>query len=76
MYDFYFVKLLISRLTRYFETVYERDEINYVWSIKNPNGSLNKFQYKIFKASKLSTYDFPTLYTTLLHHLIKINLLI
>ena len=32
---------------------------------------LNKFKSKNFKASKLSTYDFSTLYTTLPHHLIK-----
>ena len=32
---------------------------------------LNKFKSKNFQASKLSTYDFSTLYTTLPHHLIK-----
>ena len=31
---------------------------------------LNKFKSKGFKSSKLSTYDFSTLYTTLPHHLI------
>ena len=30
-----------------------------------------KFKSKNFQASKLSTYDFSTLYTTLPHHLIK-----
>ena len=56
---------------RYYDTVYERDEINYFWSIKNSNDVLNKFKSKNFQASKLSTYDFSTLYTTLPHHLIK-----
>ena len=76
-------KLLTSCLTavkkhwiRYFDTVYERDGINYFLSIKNSNDVLNKFKSKNFQASKLSTYDFSTLYTTLPHHLIKINLLI
>ena len=32
---------------------------------------LNKFKSKNFKASKLSTYDFSTLCTTLPHHLTK-----
>ena len=79
-------KLLTSCLTavkkkqhwiRYYDTVYERDGINYFWSIKNSNDVLNKLKSKNFQASKLSTYDFSTLYTTLPHHLInKINLLI
>ena len=71
-------KLLTSCLTavkkhwiRYCDTVYERDGINYFWSIKNSNDVLNKFKSKNFQASKLSTYDFSTLYTTLPHHLIK-----
>ena len=41
------------------------------WSVKNSNDVLNKFKSKNFQASKLSTYDFSTLCTTLLHHLIK-----
>ena len=31
----------------------------------------NKFKSKNFQASKLSTSEFSTLYTTLLHHLLK-----
>ena len=75
-------KLLTSCLTavkkhwiRYYDNVYERDGINYFWSIKNSNDVLNKFKSKIFQASKLSTYDFSTLYTTLPHHLIKDKLI-
>ena len=55
----------------YYDTVYERDGINYFCSIKNSNDVLNKFKSKHFQASKLSTYDFSTLYTTSPHHLIK-----
>ena len=69
-------KLLNSCLTavkkhwiRYYDTNYERDRINYFRSIKNSNDVLNKFKSKNFQASKLSTYDFSTLYTTLPHHL-------
>ena len=75
-------KLLTSCLTavkkhwiRYYDTVYERDGINYFWSIKNSYDVLNKFKSKNFQASKLSTYDFSTLYTTLPHHLIKDKLI-
>ena len=46
-------------------------ELTMFWSIKNSNDVLNKFKSKTFQASKLSTYDFSTLYTTLPHHLIK-----
>ena len=60
---------------RYYDTVYERDGINYFLSIKNSNIVFNKFKSKNFKASKLSTYDFSTLYTTLHHHLIKDKLI-
>ena len=60
---------------RYYDTVHERDGINYFWSIKNSNDVLNKFKSKNFQVSKLSTYDFSTLYTTLPHHLIKDKLI-
>ena len=75
-------KLLTSCLTavkqhwiRYYDTVYERDRINYFWTIQNSNYVLNKFKSKNFLASKLSAYDFSTLYTTLPHHLIKDKLI-
>ena len=50
-------KLLTTYLTavkkhwiRYYDTVYERDGINYVWSIKKSNDVLNKFKFKNFQA--------------------------
>ena len=54
-----FIVLLLvkNHWIRYYDTVYERDGINYFWSIKNSSGVLNKFKSKNFKASKLSTYD-------------------
>ena len=44
---------------------------HWIRSIKNSNDVLNKFKSKNFQASKFSTYDFSTLYTTLSHHLKK-----
>ena len=85
MYDYCFVQtakfmpycyLKNIGLDTIYDTVYERNGIKYFWSIKNSNEVLNKFIYKNFKASILSTYDFSTLSTTLPHHLIKDNLLI
>ena len=42
----------------------ERDQYTYEYKV------LNKFKSKGFKASKLPTYEFSTLYATLPHHLI------
>ena len=71
-------KLLTSCLTtiknhviKYCENVCERSDKNLFWSIKNSCEVLNKLKYRSFRASSLSTYDFSTLYTTLLHNLIK-----
>ena len=60
-------KLLTSTLTavknnwiRYYDTVYERDGINYFWPIKNSNDVLNKFKSKNFQASReLGEYPIP-----------------
>ena len=71
-------KVLTSCLTaiknhwiKYREKTYEREGINYFWSIKNSTEILNKLKTKGFQASTISTYDFSTLYTTLPHNLIR-----
>ena len=43
--------LLKKHWIRYYDTVYERDGINYFWSIKNSNDVLNKVKSKNFQAS-------------------------
>ena len=75
-------KLLTSCLTaikshqsKYCETVYERSGINLFWSIKNSGEVLDKLRSRGFRATRLSTYDFSTLYTTLPHNLIKDKLI-
>ena len=45
------------------------------WSIKNSCQVLNKLKSRGFRASSLSTYDFFTLYTTLPHNLINVDLI-
>ena len=37
---------------------YEREGMNYLWSIKNSTEILNKLKTKGFQASTISTYDF------------------
>ena len=68
-------KLLISCLTdvknhviRYCEKVYERSGKHLIWSIKNSGEVLNKLKSRGFRATSLSTYEFSTLCTTLLHN--------
>ena len=60
---------------KYCDTIYERDSINLFWSIKNSTEVLNKFKSKGVMASKLSNYDFSTLYTMLPQQLIKDKLI-
>ena len=78
MYNYEFVLLLTSCLTaiknhwiKYCENTYEREGINYFWSLKNATEILNKLITKGFQASTISAYDFSMLYTTLPHNLIR-----
>ena len=59
---------------KYCEKTYEREGINYFWSIKNSTEILNKLKSKGFQASTVSTYDFSTLFTTLPYNLIRYQL--
>ena len=45
------------------------------WPIKKSGEVLSKLKDIGYQATSLSTYDFSTLYTTLLHNLIKEKLL-
>ena len=60
-----------NSLDKICEKSYEREGINYFWSIKNSTEILNKIKTKGFQASTISTYDFSTPYTTLSHTLIR-----
>ena len=58
-------KVLTSGLTviknhwiNYCEKTYEREEINYFWSIKNSTEILNKFKAKGIQSSTVSASDF------------------
>ena len=60
-----------KHVTKYCETVFERNGKNHFWSIKNSGKILNKLKSKCFLASSVSTYALSTLYTTLPHNFIK-----
>ena len=75
-------KVLTSCLTaiknhwiKYCEKTYEREGLNYFWSIKNSTEILDKLKTKGFQASTISTYDFSKLYTTLLYYVIILRLI-
>ena len=75
-------KVLTSCLTaiknhwiKYCDKTYEREGINYLWSIKNFTEILNRLKTNGFQASTISTYDFSTLCTTLPHNLIRNQLI-
>ena len=53
------------------DAVYERNGKNPFWSDKNSCEILNKLKCKGLLASRLSTYDFTTLFTTLPYNKIK-----
>ena len=55
--------------------MYETSNKNWFWSINNSKELLSKLKCRGFRATRLSTYDFSTLYTTLPHNLIKEKLL-
>ena len=46
----------------YCDTVYERSGKNMFWSKKNSGAVLSKLKDRGFQATRLSTYDFSTLY--------------
>ena len=51
---------------------YMRDPVKTFFGLlKNSGEILDKLKSRDFNATNLSTYDFPTLYTTLPHNLIK-----
>ena len=60
-----------KHVIKYCEKVYKISGKNLFWSIKNSGEILDILKARDFNATSLSTYDFSTLYTTLLHNLIK-----
>ena len=63
--------MLLSTAKRYM-----KDLTRISWSIKTSGEVLDKLKAKDLNATNLSLYNCSTLYTTLPHNLIKINLLI
>jgi hypothetical protein len=64
-----------AHVIRYCETVYENTGKHLFWSVKNSSEILDKFKVKKYQDSSASTYDFSTLYKTLLYNLINDKLL-
>ena len=60
-----------EHITRYCETVLNRNDVNLFWSIKNSGDVIEKMKSGNFQANTISSYDFSNMYTTLPHD--KIN---
>ena len=63
--------MINNHVMKYCETVFERNGRNLFWSVKNSTDIYNKLKSKGCLASSVSTYDFPTCYTTLPNNLIN-----
>ena len=75
-------KHIISALTafkdhvmKYSETAFSNSNVNYFWSVKNSSEVIEKLRLRNFQGSKVSSFDFSTLYTSLPHDLIKAKVL-
>ena len=68
--------IAVKHVIKYCEKVFERSKKNLFLSTKNSGDILDKLKVKDFNATSFSTYEFSTLYTTLLHNSIKDKLLI
>ena len=56
---------------KYSEIAFSNSNVNYIWSIKNSSEVIEKLRLRNFQGSQESSFDFSTLYTSLLHDLIK-----
>ena len=57
---------------KYCETVYSRSGINHMWILKISKDILDNLRSKSFsQVSSIKTFEFSTLYTTLLHDKLK-----
>ena len=56
-------------------TAFSNSNVNYFWSIKNSAEVIEKLRLRNFRGSRVSSFDFSTLYTSLSHDLIKAKVL-
>ena len=64
-----------DHVMKYSETAFSNSNVNYFWSIKNSSEVIEKLRLRNFQGSQVSSFDFSTLYTSLLHDLIKAKVL-
>ena len=58
-------------LISYCNTKTSRNGVNGMWIVKNSTSLLSLDQLDVRTATSVQTYDFPTLYTSILHNLLK-----
>ena len=60
---------------KYSETAFSNSNVNYFWSIKNSSEVIEKLRLRHFQGSQLYSFDFSSLYTSLLHDPVKAKVL-
>ena len=60
---------------KYSKTALSDSNVIYFWSIKNYSEDIKKLRLRNFHGSQVSSFDFATLYTSLLLDLIKAKVL-
>ena len=63
-----------DHVMKYSETAFSNSNVNYFLSIKNSE-VIEKLRLRNFQGSRVSSFDFSTLYTSLPHDLIKAKVL-
>ena len=54
-----------DHVIKYGETAFSKNNVHYLWSIKNPSGVIEKLRLRNFQGSQVSSFDFSTLYISL-----------
>ena len=64
-----------DHVIKYSETAFSNSNVNYFWSIKNSSEIIEKLRLRNFRGSRVFSFDFSTLYTSLPNDLIKAKVL-
>ena len=73
--DTYFRMVNTPHIIKYSETALSNSYINYFWAIQNSSVVIEKLRLRNIQGSQVSYFDFSSIYTLLLHDLIKAKVL-
>ena len=64
-----------DHVIKYSETAFSNSNVNYFWSIKNSSEVIKNLRLRKFQGSRVSSFYFSTLYTSLPHEIITAKVL-